>query len=207
MQRADLIWYNTHDFTKPKEMKMKFSTMMAFFAAALCVAGCRYDKTGKGGGGGSDQASAQDITTTQDSQFSDAQSQSGPISSMTEGKFEDLYTRCTDVNFEPVYFGFDSTVVPQGELGKIDAVVQHLASRADRVVVVEGNCDERGSNEYNMSLGEQRAIIVRNYLVQSGITPDRIQTRSYGEEKPAVDGHDEGAWSRNRRGEFAIYQK
>jgi peptidoglycan-associated lipoprotein len=106
-----------------------------------------------------------------------------------------------------VYFGFDSTVVPQGELGKIDAVVQHLNSKSDRVVVVEGNCDERGSNEYNMSLGENRAIILRNYLVQSGIAADRIQTRSYGEEKPAATGNDESAWALNRRGEFAIYQK
>jgi peptidoglycan-associated lipoprotein len=133
--------------------------------------------------------------------------QQGTIGSASEGKFEDLYTRCTDVNFEPVYFGFDATVVPQGELGKIDAVAQHLSSNADRVVVIEGNCDERGSNEYNMALGENRAIIVRNYLVQSGIAADRIQTRSYGEEKPAVVGQDESAWSQNRRGEFAIFQK
>ena len=182
---------------------MKFSTITAVLAAALCVAGCRYDKANKGAGAGAGDdatAHAQDITATDDAQ-------SGSIGSASEGKFEDLYTRCTDVSFEPVYFGFDSTVVPQGELGKIDAVAQHLASRTDRVVVVEGNCDERGSNEYNMSLGENRAIIVRNYLVQNGIAADRIQTRSYGEEKPAVDGHDEGAWSRNRRGEFAIFQK
>ena len=182
---------------------MKFSTMTAVFAAALCVAGCRYDKAGKGAGKG-DVADAQDISV-QDSSLNDAQS--GSIAGASEGKFEDLYTRCTDVNFEPVYFGFDSTVVPQGELGKIDAVVSHLKSRPDRVVVIEGNCDERGSNEYNMALGENRAIIVRNYLVQSGIAADRIQTRSYGEEKPAVDGHDESAWRLNRRGEFAIYQK
>ena len=75
------------------------------------------------------------------------------------------------------------------------------------MTVIEGNCDERGSNEYNMSLGENRAIIIRNYLIQSGISADRIQTRSYGEEKPAVMGSDESAWSRNRRGEFAIFQK
>jgi peptidoglycan-associated lipoprotein len=118
-----------------------------------------------------------------------------------------MYTRCTDVDFAPVYFGFDSTVVPQGELGKIDAVARHLTEKTDRVVVVEGHCDERGSNEYNMSLGENRAIIVRNYLVQNGIAENRIQTRSYGEEKPAIVGFDEGAWSKNRRGEFAIFQK
>ena len=185
---------------------MKFSTIMAVFAFSLAVVatGCKYDKAGKGGAG--DGASGSDINA-QDISASQSQSQEGSIAGASEGKFEDLYTRCTDVNFTPVYFGFDSTVVPQGELGKIDAVVQHLTAKTDRVVVVEGNCDERGSSEYNMSLGENRAIIIRNYLVQSGIAADRIQTRSYGAEKPAVDGHDESAWARNRRGEFAIFQK
>lgn len=178
---------------------MKFSTVMTVFALALCVAGCKYDKAGKGAG--DDTAAGHDISS------GDMSAQEGLISGASEGKFEDLYKRCTDVDFAPVYFGFDSTVVPQGELGKIDAVVQHLNSKSDRVVVVEGNCDERGSNEYNMSLGENRAIIIRNYLVQSGIASDRIQTRSYGEEKPAATGNDESAWSLNRRGEFAIYQK
>ena len=182
---------------------MKFSTVMAVFAVGLAVVstGCKYDKAAKGGAGADAKGgdiNAQDISST---------AQEGSIGSASEGKFEDMYTRCTDVDFAPVYFGFDSTVVPQGELSKIDAVVQHLTAKTDRVVVVEGNCDERGSNEYNMSLGENRAIIIRNYLVQSGIAADRIQTRSYGEEKPAVDGHDEGAWAKNRRGEFAIYQK
>ena len=111
------------------------------------------------------------------------------------------------MNFAPVYFGFDSTVVPAGELGKIDAVAQHLADTANRVVIVEGNCDDRGPNEYNMSLGENRAVIIRNYLVQNGVAADRIQTRSNGEEKPAVEGQGESVWSKNRRGEFAIFQK
>lgn len=184
---------------------MKFSTIMSVFAVAVAVAvtGCKYDKAGKGGAGGAggDGANGRDINAQ------DISAQEGSISGASEGKFDELYTRCTDVDFSPVYFGFDSTVVPQGELGKIDAVAQHLTARTDRVVIVEGNCDERGSSEYNMSLGENRAIIIRNYLVQSGIAADRIQTRSYGAEKPAVDGHDESAWAKNRRGEFAIFQK
>jgi len=177
---------------------MKFSTIMTVLAVALCVAGCKYNKAGKGasGSGDGDGANSIDISST---------STSGSLGELGERKFEDIYARCTDVDFSPVYFGFDSTVVPQGELGKVDSVADHLKSRTERVVVVEGNCDERGSNEYNMALGDQRAIVIRNYLVQSGIAADRIQTRSYGEEKPAVDGHDESAWSRNRRGEFAIY--
>lgn len=185
---------------------MKFSTIMAVLAVSLAFAttGCKYDKAKKGAANGDSSAEVTDISTGDDI----AQGQSGSIAGAIEGgRFEDMYARCTDVSFAPVYFGFDSTVVPQGELGKIDSVAQHLASHADRVVVVEGHCDERGSNEYNLSLGENRAIILRNYLVQSGITPDRIQTRSYGEEKPAVEGHDESAWSHNRRGEFDIFKK
>ena len=188
---------------------MKFSTILAVFAVGLAGAasGCKYDKAGKGGAGAGDDARGSDIDTQEINADSDNRADTGSISGVSEGKFEDLYPRCTDVDFTPVYFGFDSTVVPAGELGKIDAVAQHLTAKADRVVVIEGNCDERGSSEYNMALGENRAIIVRNYLVQSGIAADRIQTRSYGEEKPAVDGHDESAWAKNRRGEFAIFQK
>ena len=182
---------------------MKVSTIMTVLAVALCVTGCKYDKIGKkSAGSGSDVANAQDISAS-----NEVGNESGSIAGATEGKFEDLYTRCTDVEFSPVYFGFDSTVVPEGELSKIDAVTQHLNANADRVVVVEGNCDERGSNEYNLTLGEQRAVIIRNYLVQSGIGAERIQTRSYGEEKPAVVGSDESAWAKNRRGEFAIFKK
>jgi peptidoglycan-associated lipoprotein len=178
---------------------MKFSTIMVAFALAFAFAsaGCRYNKAGSGSGADGAAGEGMDISSSQE----------GSLSDMSEGKFEDLYTRCTDVDFAPVYFGFDSTVVPQGEVGKIDQVASHLSEKTDRVVVIEGHCDERGSNEYNMPLGENRAIIIRNYLVQSGIAANRIQTRSFGEEKPAVDGHDEGAWSKNRRGEFAIYQK
>ena len=191
---------------------MKFSMRLAVFAVALsfAVSGCKYSSlnngkgAGAGAGAGLGAAEGAEVSTTgldeaQDGDLSDAGVGGRP--------FEEYCTRCTDVEFAPVYFGFDSTVVPQGEIGKIDAVAQHLADNANRVVVVEGNCDERGSNEYNMALGENRAGIIRNYLVQSGIDASRIQTRSYGEEKPAVDGHDEGAWAMNRRGDFAIFQK
>ena len=179
---------------------MKFSNMLALATVAMAVlaGGCRYNKAAKSGS--NSDLEGKDINGIESQE-------AGDLASIGERRFEDMYARCTDVNFAPVYFGFDSSVVPPGELGKVDAVARHLVDNPKRVVVVEGNCDERGSNEYNMSLGENRAIIIRNYLVQSGIAADRIQTRSYGEEKPAVDGHDESAWSRNRRGEFAIFQK
>ena len=192
---------------------MKFSMMAAVFAVALsfAVSGCKYSSLNSGNkgagadaGAGLGAAEGSDVASTG---LDDSQEGSLDGVGVGDRPFDEYCTRCTDVDFAPVYFGFDSTVVPQGEIGKIDAVAQHLDSNADRVVVVEGNCDERGSNEYNMALGENRAGIIRNYLVQCGIDASRIQTRSFGEEKPAVDGHDEGAWALNRRGDFAIYQK
>lgn len=181
---------------------MKISMLMTCLVAAFCVAGCRYGKVNEGLSG---EENAVDIASGSDIAASEAMS--GDASAVTEGKFEDLYTRCDDVSFSPVYFGLDSTVIAQDELGKVEAVASHLKSNADRAVVVEGHCDERGSNEYNMSLGENRAIIIRNYLEQTGIADSRIQTRSYGEEKPAVLGHNEAAWAKNRRGEFVIFKK
>ena len=181
---------------------MKFSTMTVVLAAALCMAGCKYDKAAKGGVPGDGKANASDIFTS-----ADINANEGSLDSLSEAKFDDLYAKCTDVDFAVVYFGFDSTVIPQGELGKVDLVAEHLKAKSERVVVVEGNCDERGSNEYNLSLGDDRAIIISNYLASNGIARNRMETVSRGETNPAVEGHGESSWSQNRRGEFIIWKK
>ena len=112
----------------------------------------------------------------------------------------------TDANAETLYFGYDSYTMPSSELYKVEAVADYMARNGNSVVIVEGHCDERGSNEYNLSLGEQRALAVRAYLVDLGIDASRIQTRSLGEERPAVAGSGEGAWRLNRRGEFLVFK-
>jgi len=122
-------------------------------------------------------------------------------------RFEDTLQAVQGVKFSPVYFAFDSYALPPSEVSKVEQVAQHLKQNTSHVLVVEGHCDERGSNEYNLSLGENRALSVRSHLVNLGISADRIQTRSYGEEKPAVAGSGEEAWHLNRRGEFALFQK
>jgi len=122
-------------------------------------------------------------------------------------RFEDTLQAVQGAKFAPVYFAFDSYALPPSEVSKVEQVAQHLKQNASHVLVVEGHCDERGSNEYNLSLGENRALSVRSHLVNLGIPADRIQTRSYGEEKPAVAGSGEEAWGLNRRGEFALFQK
>lgn len=107
--------------------------------------------------------------------------------------------------FESVYFAYDSSQVSSSERGKIEAIAQHLKQDSSKAVIIEGHCDERGSREYNLALGERRALAVRSYLAGLGISADRIQTKSLGEELPALPGHDESAWSQNRRGEFVLY--
>ncbi len=103
-----------------------------------------------------------------------------------------------------VIFDFDSAVIKTSEKGKITAVADYLRSTPSAAVEVEGHCDERGTEEYNRALGERRALAVREELALQGIDPRRVFTISYGEDKPAVDGHNESAWSRNRRAEFVL---
>jgi len=122
------------------------------------------------------------------------------------GAFDESRERVAGISFEPVYFGYDSSQLAPIEVAKIEDVAKHLLQNGGQVLVVEGHCDERGSNEYNLSLGEQRASSIRSYLVNLGVSQDRVQTRSFGEEKPAAQGHDESAWRLNRRGEFAVYK-
>jgi len=103
-----------------------------------------------------------------------------------------------------VYFDFDRSTIKSSERAKIELVANHLKSEPTHKVKVEGHCDERGTEGYNISLGERRALAVRTYLVNLGISADRVYTISFGEARPAMDGHTESAWSQNRRGEFIL---
>ena len=105
-----------------------------------------------------------------------------------------------------MYFEYDSPQLNPSEQGKIDAVVAYLQQNPTHGVIVEGHCDERGSNEYNLALGERRSLAVRAAMVSAGIDGARVQTRSYGEERGVAFGHDESAWRLNRRAEFVFTQ-
>ncbi|HIE10712.1 MAG TPA: peptidoglycan-associated lipoprotein Pal [Kiritimatiellae bacterium] len=107
--------------------------------------------------------------------------------------------------FQPVYFDYDSARIKVAERSKLDQVAEYLKKNPRVGLIVEGHCDERGSREYNLALGERRAQAARAYLTGVGIDPSRIQTRSYGEEKPVALGHDEESWRLNRRAEFVLF--
>ena len=103
-----------------------------------------------------------------------------------------------------VYFAFDDYSLNGDAQSNLQGLAEHLKKAQTAVVQIEGHCDERGSVEYNLALGERRAQSVKNYLVQLGVDGARLSTISYGEEKPAVEGHDEAAWAKNRRAEFTL---
>jgi peptidoglycan-associated lipoprotein len=103
-----------------------------------------------------------------------------------------------------VHFKFDSATVLSSEQANISAVAAALTSDPSVKLLIEGNCDERGTEEYNRALGERRALALREDLAKAGIDPARIRTISYGKDKPADPGHDEAAWAKNRRGDFVL---
>ncbi len=98
-----------------------------------------------------------------------------------------------------VYFDYDSAKLDSSAKILLDGQSRFLRANTDLNFIIEGHCDERGTREYNLALGEQRATAVRDYLVIQGIDPDRIKVISYGKEKPAVVGSNTMAWSKNRR--------
>jgi peptidoglycan-associated lipoprotein len=105
---------------------------------------------------------------------------------------------------QKIYFNFDSADLSQESRSALSKNAELLTKQTALTVRIEGNCDERGSDEYNLALGERRAKAARDYLVNLGVQPERLSVISYGEEKPVDPGHDEAAWAKNRRDEFVI---
>jgi peptidoglycan-associated lipoprotein len=102
------------------------------------------------------------------------------------------------------YFAFDASALSADAKRALDEDARLLAQNPQVQVEIQGHCDERGSTAYNMALGQRRAQAVRNYLVAQGVSANRLTTVSFGEERPARSGSDEGAWSQNRRAELEL---
>jgi len=101
-----------------------------------------------------------------------------------------------------VFFDYDSNVVKDQYKGLVQAHSRYMGDKRDSRIRIEGNCDERGSREYNLALGQRRAESVKKMMTVLGVGDARIETISYGEEKPMAPGHDEQAWSQNRRADI-----
>ena len=97
------------------------------------------------------------------------------------------------------YFDYDKSVLRVADLAALEVHAQILRRNSDRSVVIEGHCDERGTREYNLALGERRADSIKTFLVSAGVSARHIESVSYGEEQPEDPGHNDSAWTRNRR--------
>ncbi|MCB1112881.1 MAG: OmpA family protein [Chlamydiales bacterium] len=110
--------------------------------------------------------------------------------------------------FTNVQFPFDSDLIKgQDNLEKVRSIAGYMRQNPNVYVFVEGHCDERGPQAYNLALGARRSNAVRNMLIKEGVNPDNIFTISYGKERPLVMGHNEAAWAQNRRAEFKVYYR
>jgi peptidoglycan-associated lipoprotein len=103
-----------------------------------------------------------------------------------------------------VFFDFDKSAIRDDQKAALSEDVAWLKGNAKAKITLEGHCDERGTAEYNLALGERRAKAVKDYLIAAGVPADLVSTISYGKERPFVLGHDESAWKWNRRGHFVI---
>jgi peptidoglycan-associated lipoprotein len=109
--------------------------------------------------------------------------------------------------FQPVFFGLDLDTLDSTAQQALTTNAELMKKYATFVVTIEGHADERGTAEYNLALGERRAVATRNFLVSLGIAAERLRTVSYGKEFPFDPGHDESAWSKNRRAHFVVTSK
>jgi peptidoglycan-associated lipoprotein len=130
--------------------------------------------------------------------------QPGPIAAASPDLFDGMIKDPAALAAYTVHFAYDSAAVKKSEQANLQSVASALSSDASTKLLIEGNCDERGTEEYNRSLGERRALALREALAKIGVDPSRVRTISYGKDKPADTGHDEAAWAKNRRGDFIL---
>jgi peptidoglycan-associated lipoprotein len=112
-----------------------------------------------------------------------------------------------DADFSVIYFDFDKYNIRADQRAGLDNDARLLKENPGLIIKIEGNCDERGTVEYNLGLGDRRAMSVKNYLIDLGISADRIETISYGKERPVDPGHNEDAWAKNRRADFRVIKR
>ena len=186
-----------------KMMKLVYPMVFAL-VVTLAATGCRNHKPygvtpiGPGGGGmvgepgmGSTLSSGQPV-----------QPGGGPTTSLTS--FDNMNEDRSTLAAYTIHFAFDSAAIRSSEQANLQAVASYLNSNLSDKLLVEGNCDERGTEEYNRALGERRALAARQALQGLGVDPSRVRTISYGKDKPVNPGHNEAAWAQNRRDDFVL---
>ncbi|MDF3023974.1 MAG: omp [Alphaproteobacteria bacterium] len=172
-------------------MGARFLGLMAVLVLCTGLAGCGDKKK--------DAAMVNDgaTTTTQQTDGTQVQTTDGQYA---PGSQAQLVAEIGD----RVYFGYDQYDLTAEARSTVERQAQWMKTYPNVSVMVEGHCDERGTREYNLALGEKRANAVRNYLISNGVQAGRIQSISYGKERPAIMGADETSWAQNRRGVLVV---
>jgi len=128
----------------------------------------------------------------------------GPSESLETDPSGNIMEGRTSGPMLPVYFDFDSSTIRADQVERIETNADFLKKKGEVRIRIEGNCDPRGTNEYNLALGERRAQSAKRYLINLGVDEARLDTVSWGEEKLLLYGHDEISWAQNRRDDFVI---
>lgn len=170
---------------------MKTLKILGLLAALAIFAGCATTET-PGAGADDERQAGEGVDAT-------ANGGIGEPESMEPDPLDDPESPLND---RIVYFEFDRSDIPSEHLATLDAHAQYLIENPDVKIRLEGHADERGSREYNIGLGDRRAQAVRRILLFQGVANDQVSTVSYGEERPAVEGHTEEAYAKNRRVEI-----
>ena len=177
-------------------MKILPKLLVLVLPALLVLSGC--ETTGEAEGDqGAVAGGAAETSDASASAASAATAEAKPVEEPKKDPLEEglLATRV-------VYFDFDSSAIADAAMPMLQAHAAYLSSNGGSSITVEGHADERGTREYNIALGERRADAVRRVLMANGVSANQIKVVSYGEERPALLGHDESAWSKNRRAEL-----
>ncbi len=167
-------------------IKLISGALLVFFLAACSTTPKDTADSSGSGSSSTSEASSGEGTVTESSP---------DTASIKPGSQEDLIVNVGD----RVFFNYDSAELDTDAQELLQDQVAWLKQHSDVSVIIEGHCDERGTREYNLALGEKRAQSVKNYLIGLGISSDRVSTISYGKERPAVIGSNDGAWAQNRR--------
>ncbi len=193
-------------------MKRVVLSILALTCVTMVAGGCAKQELVK-----KDDQIAPAATTTTPAKAASTQAQSAQQSptsqqaaakqavtdSTTQTKASDQLT----ASLNQIYFAFDSNALSDEARATLAKNAAFLKQNKAATVRIEGNCDERGSDEYNLALGEKRAQAARQYLITLGTAAGRLSVISYGKEKPADQGHSEEAWAKNRRDEFVLVQR
>jgi len=179
---------------------LKVLLLMVMASLLLLTTGCQSlsDILGLGNGGDKEPIEIdKDVdVVVEENAPGDWSEPNEPVSS------QDTWEPIAGVTLPSIYFSYDKEVLGTSEKRKLDQLGNYLKTNNGVGLIIEGHCDERGGIEYNRSLGEKRALTVKNYLVSVGVSADKIQTISYGEEKPAVTGTGESVFAKNRRADL-----